>query len=144
VYDAVKRKAMFNIIDGKSGFKVDFFILNSRRYQQMAFERRQWTEFLDMQIAVAANQDDSYHANTITQALQPAFGDVQSKMEKHWNYYWGADEHTKGSYALYSPGQWFTVRPVLAKSFIHTHFAGEHFADWQGFMEGAINTGRGG
>jgi monoamine oxidase len=91
--------------------------------------------------AVAANQDDSYHAHTITQALQPAFGDVQSKMEKHWNYYWGADEHTKGSYALYSPGQWFTVRPVLAKSFIHTHFAGEHIADWQGFMEGAINTG---
>ncbi|RYY60040.1 MAG: hypothetical protein EOO05_11305, partial [Chitinophagaceae bacterium] len=25
--------------------------------------------------------------------------------------------------------------------FMHTHFAGEHLADWQGFMEGAINTG---
>jgi monoamine oxidase len=24
---------------------------------------------------------------------------------------------------------------------MHTHFAGEHLADWQGFMEGAINTG---
>jgi hypothetical protein len=24
---------------------------------------------------------------------------------------------------------------------LHTHFAGEHLADWQGFMEGAINTG---
>jgi monoamine oxidase len=24
---------------------------------------------------------------------------------------------------------------------MNTHFAGEHVADWQGFMEGAINTG---
>jgi monoamine oxidase len=22
-----------------------------------------------------------------------------------------------------------------------THFAGEHIADWQGYMEGAINSG---
>jgi len=29
----------------------------------------------------------------------------------------------------------------LRKHFIHTHFLGEHLADWQGFMEGAINTG---
>lgn len=91
--------------------------------------------------AVAANQDDAYHTAMIAQALKPAFGDVQSKIEKHWNYYWGNDEHTKGSYALYGPGQWFTIRPVLEKYFIHTYFAGEHLADWQGFMEGAINTG---
>jgi monoamine oxidase len=31
--------------------------------------------------------------------------------------------------------------PILKRSHIHTHFAGEHLADWQGFMEGAINTG---
>jgi len=24
---------------------------------------------------------------------------------------------------------------------MNTHFAGEHLADWQGFMEGAIETG---
>ncbi|MDQ6609420.1 MAG: FAD-dependent oxidoreductase [Bacteroidota bacterium] len=91
--------------------------------------------------AVAANQDDDYHTAMIAQALKPAFGDVQIKMEKHWNYYWGNDDYSKGSYALYGPGQWFTIRPLLGASFIHTHFAGEHLADWQGFMEGAINTG---
>jgi monoamine oxidase len=91
--------------------------------------------------AVAANQDDAYHKAIINQALQPAFGDVQSKMEKQWNYYWGADDYSKGAYALYGPGQWFTLRPVLAKPFLNTYFAGEHLADWQGFMEGAVNTG---
>ena len=24
---------------------------------------------------------------------------------------------------------------------MHTHFAGKHLAEWQGFKEGAINTG---
>jgi len=91
--------------------------------------------------AVTANQDDVYHKTIINQALQPAFGDVQGKIDKQWNYYWGTDNFSRGAYALYGVGQWFTLKPVLAKSFMHTHFAGEHLADWQGFMEGAINTG---
>jgi monoamine oxidase len=91
--------------------------------------------------AVVANQDDAYHNTMIAQALKPGFGDVQGKIEKQWNYYWGNDDYSKGAYALYGPGQWFTLRPALAKSFLNTYFAGEHLADWQGFMEGAINTG---
>ena len=91
--------------------------------------------------AVVANQDDAYHNTMIAQALKPGFGDVQGKIEKQWNYYWGNDDYSKGAYALYGPGQWFTLRPALANSFLNTYFAGEHLADWQGFMEGAINTG---
>ena len=45
------------------------------------------------------------------------------------------------SYAVYGKGQLFRVMPILQRSHIHTHFAGEHLADWQGFMEGAIDTG---
>ena len=33
------------------------------------------------------------------------------------------------------------VQKSFEKEFVNTHFAGEHLADWQGFMEGAINTG---
>jgi monoamine oxidase len=40
-----------------------------------------------------------------------------------------------------SPGQSFTVRPALQKRFGRVFFAGEHIADWQGFMEGAVQTG---
>lgn len=46
-----------------------------------------------------------------------------------------------GAYAFYRPGQWFTVRPILQRSHGRVLFAGEHLADLQGFMEGAVNTG---
>ena len=91
--------------------------------------------------AVVANQTDEWKADTIQQTLQPYFGDVKSLMDKQANYYWGNDEFSRGAYAIYGKGQWFTLQPILRRSHIHTHFAGEHLAEWQGFMEGAINTG---
>jgi len=91
--------------------------------------------------AVVANQTDEWKSAMIRQTLEPHFGSLDGKLEKQANYYWGNDEYSFGAYALYGAGQWFRVRPILARSHIHTHFAGEHIADWQGFMEGAINTG---
>jgi monoamine oxidase len=55
---------------------------------------------------------------------------------------WQKDTFTGGAYAFYRPGQWFTVRPALKKPFKKVFFAGEHIADWQGFMEGAVQTGK--
>ena len=57
------------------------------------------------------------------------------------SYAWQRDEFTHGAYALYRPGQWFGIRPTLARPHGKVLFAGEHIADWQGFMEGAIETG---
>lgn len=91
--------------------------------------------------AVVANQTDSWKADIVQQTLQPWFGDVKKLLEKQTNYYWGNDIYSYGAYALYGKGQWFGLMPLLKRSFMHTHFAGEHLADWQGFMEGAINTG---
>jgi len=54
---------------------------------------------------------------------------------------WQADHFTQGAYAFYRPGQWFTVMPALKKRFRRVFFAGEHIAEWQGFMEGAVETG---
>lgn len=54
---------------------------------------------------------------------------------------WQADRFTLGAYAFYRPGQWFTVMPALKKRFGKVFFAGEHIAEWQGFMEGAVVTG---
>lgn len=48
---------MFNIIDGKSGFKADFIILKTKKYHQIAFERRRTTEFLDMPVYVVSPED---------------------------------------------------------------------------------------
>jgi monoamine oxidase len=91
--------------------------------------------------AVVANQDDQWKINSVQQTLQPHFGNVKELLEKQTNYYWGNDQFSLGAYALYGKGQWFKIRPILSRSHIHAHFAGEHVADWQGFMEGAINTG---
>lgn len=91
--------------------------------------------------AVIANQTDEWKANTIQQTLQPFFGDVKGMLEKQVNYYWGNDEFSRGAYALYGVNQWFPVRKILSRPFLHTRFSGEHLADWQGFMEGAIATG---
>jgi monoamine oxidase len=91
--------------------------------------------------AVIANQSDDWNGRTVLEALQPGFGDVKQLMEKQFNYYWGQDEYSMGAYAMYGAGQWFGLRPLLQRPFLRTHFAGEHLADWQGFMEGAINTG---
>lgn len=91
--------------------------------------------------AVVANQNDLWNSRMIAETLKPHFGDVTGKLNSQVNYYWGNDHFSKGAYALYGKDQWFRVMPILKKSFLHTHFAGEHLADWQGFMEGAINTG---
>lgn len=77
----------------------------------------------------------------VNRTLQPHFGDTKALLQRQENFYWGNNDYTMGAYALYGPGQWFGLMPKLKESFLHTHFAGEHLANWQGFMEGAIMTG---
>ena len=91
--------------------------------------------------AVVANQDDAWKAQMVEQTLLPHFPAMKGLLEKQANYYWGNDMYSHGAYAIYGKGQWLTLPKILKKPHIHTHFAGEHLADWQGFMEGAINTG---
>lgn len=90
---------------------------------------------------VINNQSKEWMADEVQKTLAPHFGDVKQYLEKQENYHWGENAYSRGAYALYRPGQWFNVMPILKKHFLHTHFAGEHLADWQGFMEGAINSG---
>jgi monoamine oxidase len=55
---------------------------------------------------------------------------------------WQLDECVGGAYAFYRPGQWFKVRRALAQTHGLVMFAGEHLSEnWQGFMEGAVETG---
>ncbi len=55
---------------------------------------------------------------------------------------WQEDPWVHGAYAIYRPGQWFTLQPALAAPHGKILFAGEHLdEEWQGFMEGAVSTG---
>jgi monoamine oxidase len=87
------------------------------------------------------NQTEEKRLQLVQLSLEKGFGDVKTHYEQQTNYYWGNDLYSRGAYALYGIGQWKSIQQILQKHFIHTHFAGEHLADWQGFMEGAINTG---
>ncbi len=90
---------------------------------------------------VINNMTDDEKFNIVQLSLKKAFEDIKPYYEKQINYNWASDVYSRGAYALYGIGQWKSTQDILKKHFLHTHFAGEHLADWQGFMEGAINTG---
>ncbi|HMS97594.1 MAG TPA: NAD(P)/FAD-dependent oxidoreductase [Saprospiraceae bacterium] len=88
-----------------------------------------------------ASIDRSERKKIILDALRPAFGDVSAYLKEDLVYYWGSDAYTRGAYAFYGKNQWLTTRLTLARPHQKCYFAGEHLADWQGFMEGAIVSG---
>jgi monoamine oxidase len=90
---------------------------------------------------VLASQDDARRMNIITRDLHDLNDRASSLARGISSYAWQRDQFTDGAYALYRPGQWFGIRPILQRPFGKVLFAGEHLADWQGFMEGAIETG---
>ena len=90
---------------------------------------------------VLASQSDERRMRIITNDIVSLDDDAPKLARGIASYAWQRDEFTDGAYALYKPGQWFGIRPVLARPHGKVLFAGEHIADWQGFMEGAIETG---
>jgi monoamine oxidase len=88
-----------------------------------------------------ASQSDERRMRIVAGDLRDFHEETQTKARRIISYAWQRDPLTDGAYALYRPGQWFGIRPVLARPHGKVLFAGEHIADWQGFMEGAINTG---
>jgi monoamine oxidase len=90
---------------------------------------------------VMSKKSKQAQIQAVCEALQVPFGDMSPLAEKVVSYYWGADPFTDGAYALYGRNQWSGLQEALQKPFRHLHFAGEHLAEWQGFMEGALQTG---
>lgn len=90
---------------------------------------------------VLASQSDTRRMHVITNDLVDFNKDAPKLARGIASYAWQRDEFTDGAYALYKPGQWFGIRPILQRPHGKVLFAGEHLADWQGFMEGAIETG---
>ncbi len=88
-----------------------------------------------------ASQSDERRMRVITRDLVDFNEDAPKLARGIASYAWQRDKYTDGAYALYRPGQWFGIRPILQRPHLKVLFAGEHLADWQGFMEGAIETG---
>jgi monoamine oxidase len=90
---------------------------------------------------VLAAQSDARRMEIVTRDLAPLDARAPRLARAIESMPWQRDRYTQGAYAVYRPGQWFTVRPVLQRPHGKVLFAGEHLADWQGFMEGAVVTG---
>mgnify|MGYP002336092172 FL=1 len=90
---------------------------------------------------VLSSQDETRRMQIITRDLHELSERAPALARGIASYAWQRDEYTDGAYALYKPGQWFGIRPILQRPHGKVLFAGEHLADWQGFMEGAIETG---
>ena len=90
---------------------------------------------------VLASQNSSRRSDIITRDLLPLNRRAPELASNLQSMAWQRDPYTQGAYAVYRPGQWFTLRPILKQSHGKVLFAGEHLADWQGFMEGAVVTG---
>ena len=88
-----------------------------------------------------ASQSDERRLKIVIRDLVDFDEDAPRLAKGIASYAWQRDEYTHGAYALYRPGQWFGIRPILPRPHGKVLFAGEHIADWQGFMEGAIETG---
>jgi monoamine oxidase len=88
-----------------------------------------------------ASQSDARRMNIVAGDLRDFDQNAPRLARNIVSYAWQRDPYTDGAYALYKPGQWFGIRPILQRPHGQVLFAGEHIADWQGFMEGAIETG---
>ncbi|MCB0645529.1 MAG: FAD-dependent oxidoreductase [Saprospiraceae bacterium] len=70
-------------------------------------------------------------------------GSKKEFLDKHVFVNWIDFPWVKGSYSCYKPGQWFTIAGLEYEPVGNFHFAGEHCSeDYQGFMNGAAETGR--
>jgi monoamine oxidase len=90
---------------------------------------------------VLASQNNTRRTEVITADLVPLEKRAPNLALDIQSYAWQRDKYTQGAYAFFRPGQWFTLKPILARPHGKVLFAGEHLAEWQGFMEGAVVTG---
>ncbi|KOY84914.1 hypothetical protein AD998_00985 [bacterium 336/3] len=87
-----------------------------------------------------SQMNKTQQAKYVLDALMPVFGDKQHLFEQAVSYYWGGDIYTQGAYAIYNIHQWFGMKSILTQPFENVLFAGEYIGEWQGFMEGAVQT----
>ncbi len=90
---------------------------------------------------VLASQTKADRQAQLMRDLKAVSPDAAATLIDTFHQPWQYDPWVHGAYAMYRPGQWFRVRPLLEQPHGKVLFAGEHLGDWQGFMEGAVSTG---
>jgi len=70
-----------------------------------------------------------------------AFPEINAQMEKSTIQRWTEEPYARGAFVVFRPGQMTRWAPALSRSEGRVHFAGEHTAPWNGWMEGALWSG---
>ncbi len=73
--------------------------------------------------------------------LAKMFPQAPERFERGWCHNWVTDPYTKGAYSQLAPGYVLGYMQHIAPPEGRVHFAGEHTAEWTGFIEGALESG---
>ena len=57
IREAIWQTGMFNVIDDKSGFKIDFIVKKNSEYRQIEYNRRKRVLFFDFEIWIVSVED---------------------------------------------------------------------------------------
>lgn len=57
IYEEIRRKGMFNIIDFESGFKVDFIVRKNDLYEQIKFQNRRKANYSNVDLWIISPED---------------------------------------------------------------------------------------
>jgi monoamine oxidase len=77
----------------------------------------------------------------LKQALPKDIDTTGVSPERMFRHFWKEDPFVRGAYAYYQPHQEEDIQKVFAAPFLHAYFSGEHVGRFQGFMEGAAQSG---
>jgi len=83
------------------------------------------------------------HSKRMEDVLRRVTGTLPDTMEyyeKGTAMWWDENPWAGGIYAWFAPGQITGLKPLLLQQVGPIHFAGEHTADWQGYINGAIES----
>ena len=70
-----------------------------------------------------------------------AFPEINQELQKSFAQRWVDEPFARGAYTIFRPGQMTAWAKILGQPEGKVHFAGEHIAPWNGWMEGAIWSG---
>jgi monoamine oxidase len=90
---------------------------------------------------VMSKTDSQSRLNLVYNLCDQVWPDSKSYLEGAYHRFWNDEVWTRGSYAYFARGDMLAIRGPLRQPVDRIHFAGEHTADWQGYMNGAVESG---
>jgi monoamine oxidase len=70
-----------------------------------------------------------------------AFPETEAELQKTYVQRWAENPYARGAFTVFHPGEMTAWVPIMGQPEGRVHFAGEHIAPWNGWMEGALWSG---